>query len=264
MTDRAVPSRAQAWTVVGLLALPIAVVVAVDRALVGWTLRDAGLLQAPTVAPVLGVAVVLLLRRRLPGLRTRFSPHVDVRVLRRSVLALLLVVGLLVSWNQLCLLFGWLPAPRIDLDAGLPFAARVAAYAPLAVVQEMAWRGIVRPTLRAVHGWLAAAVGTGVVWGLLGALTWRFSLGFGLLMVVTTTGWSVLLATVLEEMRRGQLVAAVVFQWALMVALFLLLPEETGVGHAAEVLALSAVLWAAAAAAVYGRSRRHRGRTRFA
>ncbi|SDB85270.1 hypothetical protein GA0111570_10536 [Raineyella antarctica] len=259
MTGPAAAGRRQAWAVVGVLALPVAVVVALEQVLVGWALRDAGLLSASTLAPALGVGLVLALRRRLPGLRTQFDAHVDARVLRRGLVALLLVIGLLVAWNQLCLLLGWLSVPRIDPDAGLPFIARLGLYLPLAVAQESAWRGIVRPTLRATYGWIAAAVGTGLVWGLLTASTWRFGPGLGILAVVTTIGWSVLLASVLEEMRHGQLVVASLFQWGLMVALYLLLPEETGAWHGAVVLATTGVLAGAGAIWAYARSREGRG-----
>ncbi|QGF24491.1 hypothetical protein [Raineyella fluvialis] len=251
-------SPAQAWLVVAVLALPIALVVAADRLLVGWSLRDAGRLDAPTLAPLLGVGLVLLTRRRLPGLRTRFDVGVTPRVIRRSVALVLMVVAMMVVWNQLCLMFGWLPAPRIDVDAGLPFAARAAAYLPLAAAQELAWRGVVRPTLGAAHGWLGGGVGTGLVWGLLTGTTWRFGVGYGLLALLTAVGWSVMVSAVLEEMRHGQLLAAGLFQWALLLALFLLLPEESGVLRAAWVLALTALIGGVASAWVYVRSRRAR------
>ena len=264
MTAPAATAKGRAWAVVGVLALPVAVVVAVERVLVGWAMRDAGLLAATTLAPVLGVALVLALSRRLPGLRTQFDVQVNPRVLRRGLVALLLVIALLVVGNQICLLFGWQPVPRIDLDAGLPFLARLGVYLPLALAQEAAWRGVVRPTLGTAYGWLAAAVGTGLVWGLLSAATWRFGLSFGVLMVLTTIGWSVLLGSVLEEMRHGQLIVATLFQWGLMVALFLLLPEETGAWHGAWALAITSVVAAIAAVQAYGRSRRARGMGGFA
>ncbi len=264
MTSPAAAARARAWAAIGVLALPVAAVVAAERLLVGWAVRDAGLLAASTLAPVLGVALVLALRRRLPGLRTRLEVRTDVRVLRRGLVGLLLALALLVVWNQVCLLFGWQPVPRIDLDSGVPFAVRLGLYLPLALAQELAWRGVVRPTLAAQYGWLASAVGTGLVWGLLSAATWRFGVLFGVLMVVATVGWSVLLGSVLEEMRNGQLVVATLFQWGLMVALFLLLPEETGTPHAAWALATTAVVGAVAAAQAYGRSRRARGMARYA
>ena len=264
MSDPATRARRQAWTVVVLLALPVAAVVAAERLVVGWALRDPGLFSASTVAPLLGVGLVLAAQRRLPGLRTAVDLRVNPRVLRRGLVALLLVVALLVLWNQVCLLLGWQPVPRIDLDAGMPFVARIGLYLPLALAQEVAWRGIVRPTLAGAHGWLGASVGTGIVWGLLTATTWRFGLGFGLLVLIATIGWSVLLGSVLEEMREGQLVVATMFQWGLMVALFLLLPEETGAAHGAVVLALTSVVGAAAAVRVYGRSRVARGIPRYA
>ena len=256
-------TKGQAWAAVAVLMLPVAAVIAVERMLVGWAMRDAGLLAASTLAPVLGVALVLALRRWLPGLATQFDVAVNPRVLRRGLVALLLVIALLVVSNQVCLLLGWQPVPRIDLDAGLPFVARLGIYLPLALAQEAAWRGIVRPTFGAVYGWLAAAVWTGLVWGLLSAVTWRFGPAFGVLMVITTTGWSVLLGSVLAEMRHGQLIVATIFQWGLMVSLFLLLPEETGAWHGAWALAITSVVAAIAAIGAYGRSRRARGMSRY-
>lgn len=264
MTEPASRARRQAWTVVVLLALPVVAVLVGERLVLGWTLRDPGLLSAATAAPLLGAALVLAVQRRLPGLRTAIDLRANPRVLRRGLVSLLLVLALLVLWNQVCLLLGWQPVPRIDPDAGMPFVARIGLYLPLALAQEVAWRGIVRPTLAGAHGWLAASVGTGAVWGLLSGVTWRFGLGFGLLVLVATVGWSVLLGSVLEEMREGQLVVATVFQWGLMVALFLLLPEETGAWHGAVVLAFTALVAAAAAVRVYGRSRVSRGFPRYA
>lgn len=258
------PTRTQAWTVVAVLALPVAAVVVVEQVLLGWAWRDAGLLAPSTLAPALGVGLVLLLRRHLPGLRTQLDVQVNPRVLRRGLVGLLLAVGLLVAWNQLCLLIGWQPVPRIDLGAGLPFAARLAAYVPLALSQELAWRGIVRPTLGTVHGWFVGAIWTGVVWGVLSAPAWRFGPLFGVLTVVAAIGWSVLLASVLEEMRHGQLLVATAFQWGLMVGLFLLLPEETGTLHGAWALAVTAVIGGAVATYAYVRSRRARGMAAYA
>ena len=253
------PTPVEAWLAVAVLALPVALVVAADRLLVGWSLRDSGRLDAPALAPLLGVGLVLLTRRRLPGLRTRFDVRVNLRVVRRGLALLLMVIASMVVWNQLCLMFGWLPAPRIDLAAGLPFPARIAAYVPLAVAQELAWRGIVRPTLGAVHGWFLGSLGTGLVWGVLSGPTWRFGVTYGLLTVAATIGWSVMIGTLVEEMRHGQLVVASLFQWGLLVALYLLLPEEAGVVKAAWVLALTAAIGGAATGWAYVRSRRARG-----
>lgn len=250
---------AEAWLAVAVLALPVALVVAADRLLVGWSLRDSGRLDAPTLAPLLGVGLVLLTRRRLPGLRTRFDARLDVRVVRRGVAVLMMVVASMVVWNQLCLMFGWMPVPRIDVDAGLPLIARAAAYVPLAVAQELAWRGVVRPTLAAAYGWFVGSLATGLVWGLLTAMTWRFGVTYGLLVVIASIGWSMMVGTLVEEMRRGQIIVASLFQWGLLLALYLLLPEETGVTKAAWVIALTAVIGGVATGWVYVRSRRARG-----
>ncbi len=256
---RPAPTPAEAWLAVAVLALPIALVVAADRLLVGWSLRDSGRLDAPTLAPLLGVGLVLLTRRRLPGLRTRFDARGDVRVVRRSVAALMTVVASMVVWNQLCLMFGWMPVPRIDVDAGLPLAVRAVAYVPLAVAQELAWRGIVRPTLATAHGWFVGSLATGLVWGLLAGATWRFGVTYGLLTVVATVGWSMMVGTLVEEMRRGQIIVASLFQWGMLVALYLLLPEEAGVLKAAWVIAITAVIGGVATGWIYVRSRRARG-----
>lgn len=252
-----------AWVVVALLALPVVAVLVAEQALVGPTRRDAGLLSAAALAPALGAGLVLVLRGRLPGLRTELDVHVNPRVVRRGLVALLLVLALLVLGNQLCLLLGWQPVPRVDPDVGLSLPLRLGLYLPLALAQELAWRGIVRPTLAGAHGWLGASVGTGVVWGLLTAATWRSGPGFALLVLVATVGWSVLLGTVLEEMRHGQLLIATAFQWGLMAALFLLLPEETGAPHGAATLALCSLVAALVALRVYGTSRRSRGMPRY-
>lgn len=246
---------ARAWVVVAVLAVPTAAVLLADRLLWGWRWPDPGLLGPATMAPAAGIAAVALLRRRLPGLRTALRPGVDLRVARRGLFLLAVPAALLVSWNQVCLLLGWLPVPRIDVSAGMPLPARLVAYIPLALVQEGAWRGIVLPTLRAAYGWLTAAAATGVVWGLLSAPTWRFGPLFGALSVLTTVGWSVLVGAVVTDMHRGQLWAATAFGWGTMVALFLLLPEETGLWEAGWVLATVALVGAAVAVWLYGRRR---------
>ncbi|WOP17962.1 hypothetical protein [Raineyella sp. LH-20] len=253
------PTTADTWLVVAVLALPVALLIAADRLLLGWSLRDSGRLDLPALAPLAGVGLVLLTRRRLPGLRTRFDLRITLRVVRRGVALLLMAIATMVVWNQLCLMFGWLPAQRIDLDAGLPFAVRVVAYLPLALAQELAWRGIVRPTFGAAYGWFLGSLATGLTWGVLSGPTWRFGVAYGLLWVVAAMGWSVMIGAVVEEMRHGQLLVASLFHWGLLVALYLLLPEEAGVLKAAWVIALSAVIGGVATGWTYVRSRRARG-----
>ena len=245
----------RAWLVVAVLAVPTAGVLIVDRLLWGWRWPDPGLLGPATAAPLAGVAGVALLRHRLPGLRTALQPRVDLRVARSTLFLLLVAVATLVGWNQICLLLGWLPVPRVDVAAGLPLPVRLLAYLPLALVQESAWRGIVLPTLRGAYGLLAACLATGVVGGLLSAPTWRFGPIFGVLTVLTTIGWSVLVGIVVEDMHHGQIWAATAFGWGMMVALFLLLPEETGTWEASWVLATAGLLGAAVAVWLYGQRR---------
>lgn len=257
-------SARQTWTVVAVLGLPIALGLLIESALLGVGGQDPGLLRFSSLLPLPGLLAVLVSARALPGLRTAFTVAFTGRVGRRAITMLLVVIAMVVTWNQLALLTGVMPLPRSDLDAGVPLGMRLVAYLGLAALHESVWRGILLPTLRARHGWARAAVLTGLVWGLLAPWTWAFGPVQGGCVVLATIGWSIITSTIIEDMYGGHLLCTIPFAWGILTGLFLLLGEETGVRGAYLIIAAAALAGAAAASWLYARSRRARGMDPYA
>ncbi|NYI69622.1 membrane protease YdiL (CAAX protease family) [Naumannella cuiyingiana] len=248
MTALAAPTRPVAATVAvfgaatALAAVP------------GWLLTPvhpalAAAYPFASAAPLVGALAVLVLRRPAAlAVVTDLGGPVGRRAWRRVLLAglagLAVVLGLIQARTFLD--WGLVPLELVVLPAPLAVVAAITLVAVTA--QEIGWRGVLAPTLRARFGEPAAAAVTGCAWTAW-ALPGLAVLGGAqvVLLAIALVGFSVVIERLQGRLPGGRLLVAIAFRWVLAMGLLVFGDEEAGNVFALAVLAGVGALAAAIA-----------------
>jgi membrane protease YdiL (CAAX protease family) len=185
---------------------------------------------------------MLLLFRRTTRIDARFTPA-SVAAGRSALMAGIVAAAMILS-------------VLVHVIAGRPWRADTLPYPAWALVltmivgaagEELGWRAYLQPYLQTRFSVLPSALIVGVLWGFWHIGGFAHGLAYMGLFVVMATALSVVLAVVLRDARRTNLVVATVAHAAVNLSLIGLFAEEDG---GLFPMAVLAAVWTVAAVAV--------------
>lgn len=210
-------------------------------------------IQIVQFSPALGVAAVVVLRWRNPGLRRAARPSVrwgNGALARVAVAAGLYAVMLAAALWVYAGVFGGEVRPADPGGFGFPVLLIVVAQFLGACGEEAGWRCHLQPELQARFGVLPAAVAVGLLWG-----AWHVHVFVQEPMAVAgfflmTVSSSVVLAVLLQRDRTGDLWVSGLMHTLMNLGLLFFLPDAVTNGPQIMSMAVPFVLTAVVASVV--------------